>query len=234
MRAYPKWVRKIKLVALYGGGGCFGLFVILVIVALVTSDNDKTASESPAASASESPAASVSESEHAGAPVNLFEAAESGTASEVKAALAAGADPNNARRDDGDTPLHLAAIWNDNPSVIAALLEGGADPDEDSGPDRWPTPLHRAAVFNSKPSVIVALIEGGADPDDRAGNGRTPLHLAAGALTPEPSVIKALIEGGANPGARDRAGKTPFDYAKDKEALKGTDAYWLLNEGRFE
>ena len=83
--------------------------------------------------------------------------------------------------------------------MIAALLEGGADPDEDSGPDRWPTPLHRAAAFNSKPSVI-----------------------------------KALIEGGADPGARDDAGKTPFDYAKDKEALKGTDTYWLLNEGRFE
>ena len=145
MRAYPKWVRKIKLVALYGGGGCFGLFVILVIVALVTSDNDKTGS----ASVSESPAASVSESEHAGAPVNLFEAAESGTASEVKTALAAGADPNNARRDDGDTPLHLAAIWNDNPSVIKALLEAGADPGARSNEyyDRTPHSLRGGTEF---------------------------------------------------------------------------------------
>ena len=47
-------------------------------------------------------------------------------------------------------------------------------------------------------------------------------------------MIKALIEGGADPAARDDAGKVPFDYAKDNEALKGTDAYWLLNDGRFE
>ena len=51
---------------------------------------------------------------------------------------------------------------------------------------------------------------------------------------PESSVIAALIEVGADPGARDEEGKTPFDYAKDNEALRGTDAYWWLNEGRFE
>ena len=54
MRAYSKWLRRIKLVALYGGGGCVGLFVILFIVALVMSNKDKTASESPAASVSDS------------------------------------------------------------------------------------------------------------------------------------------------------------------------------------
>ena len=51
---------------------------------------------------------------------------------------------------------------------------------------------------------------------------------------PESSVIAALIEAGDDLGARDEAGKTPFDYAKDNEALRGTDAYWRLNEGRFE
>ena len=201
MRTYPKWVRKIKLVALYGGGGCFGLFVILIIVALVTSDNEKadsnSASESPSATdtASEIPAVSgpapgspavsdtaseipavvasdragatgadpaETEALRCGAPVNLFEAAESGTACEVKAALAAGADPG-ARDEYGDTPLHKAASSNRNPSVIEALVEGGADP-----------------------------------------------------------------------GDRDDDGKTPFDYAEENEALKGTEAYWLLNEGRFE
>ena len=63
--------------------------------------------------------------------------------------------------------------------------------------------------------------------------GDTPLRYAA-MFNSTPSVIKALIEGGADPGARNDDGKVPFDYAKENEALKGMDAYWLLNEGRFE
>ena len=192
---------------------------------------------------------------------DLFEASQLRTASEVKAALAAGADPN-ARKRGGDTPLHLAAIWNDNPSVITALIEGGADPGARVRLKRR-TPLHLAARFNDNPSVIAALIEGGADPGARDDDGETPLHAAAelnnnlsviaalieGGANPgardddgetplhaaametvNPSVITALIEAGADPGARDGAGNTPFDYAKENVALKGTDAYRLLNE----
>ncbi len=284
MRTYPKWVRKIKLAALYGGGGCFGLFVILVIVALVTSDNEKadssSAPESPTATATAPESPSVVASGRAGAtgadpaetealrcdaPVNLFEAAESGTASEVKAALAAGADPG-ARDDNDNTPLHKAARNNANPAVIAALIEAGADPGARDAYDN--TPLHDAASDNSNPAVIVALIEGGADPGARNERGATPFDfatdvlfnaaqdgpasevkaaLAAGAdlgahdkydgNTPlhwavlwsdNPSVIVALIEGGADPGARDNAGFTPFDYASDNDALKATDAYRML------
>ena len=47
-------------------------------------------------------------------------------------------------------------------------------------------------------------------------------------------MILALIEGGADPAARDEDGKIPFDYVRGDGALKGTEAYWLLNEGRFE
>ena len=67
----------------------------------------------------------------------------------------------------------------------------------------------------------------------RAVDGATPLQFAAWNNS-NPSVIKALIEGGADPAARDEDGKISFDYAEDNEALKGTDAYWLLNDARFE
>ena len=290
MRTYPKWMRKIKLVALYGGGGCFGLFVILVIVALVTGGNEESvsgsASESPtaAATAPESPSvvasgragatgADLTETEalRCGAPVNLFEAAKSGTACEVKAALAAGAD-SNARNEIGNTPLHYAATGNDNLSVIKALIEGGANPgardkygrtplhvatagyniirnpavlavtaalieggaDPNASDENGQTPLHMAAVKGTA-SLIKALIEAGADPDEDSDFDHfpTPLHVAA-KLNSNPSVIKALIEGGANPAARDYDGKVPFDYAEDNETLKETEAYWLLNDGRFE
>ena len=198
---------------------------------------------------------------HADATDDLFKAAWYGTASEVKAALAAGADPGAHEDSLGDTPLHRAARDNSNPSVIKALIEGGADlgarnrrgftPLHRAARNANPSvitalieagadpgarggiggvmPLHGAAALSINPSVIKALIEGGADPGARAKDGFTPLHFAA-IKSAIPSVILALIEAGADPAARDDAGKTPFDYAKNNEDLKGTDAYWLLNE----
>ncbi len=164
---------------------------------------------------------------HADATDDLFKAAWYGTASEVKAALAAGADPGAHEDSLGDTPLHRAARDNSNPSVIKALIEGGADPGARNR--KGFTPLHKAAR-NANPSVITALIEAGADPGARGGRGGfTPLHSAA-VKSSIPSVILALIEAGADPAARDEYGKTPFDYAKNNEDLKGTDAYRLLNE----
>ena len=158
-----------------------------------------------------------------------YMAVSRGTALEVSAAIAAGADPN-ARTESGKTPLHYAARDNE-PSVVAARMEGGADPKARGA--RGMTPLHLAAWKNPEPSVVAALIAGGADPNARGPHGMTPLHLAAW-KNPEPSVVAALIEGGADPSARDGRGRTPFDYAKDNEALRGTEVYRRLDEARFE
>ena len=196
---------------------------------------------------------------------DLLAAAKSGTASEVSAAVIAGADLN-ARDEYGATPLHLAAV-NPEPSVVAVLIEAGADPNAREA-QVGATPLHAAAFYNPEPSVVAALIEAGADVDARTERGATPLHLAVGknpepsvvaALieagadpnareaevgatplheaafrNPAPSVVAALIDAGADPSARDKGGKTAFDYAKGNEALRGTDVYRRLNEGRFK
>ena len=166
---------------------------------------------------------------HADATDALFETARYGTASEVKAALSAGADPG-ARDEHGYTPLHSAALGNDNSSAIRALIEAGADP---GARDKYGnTPLHIALAVNDNPSVIAALIEGGADPTARDDDGYTPLHLAA-IWNDNPAVITALIEAGADPGARDDAGKTPFDYARWCASASSPPAPWFppVNSG---
>ena len=65
--------------------------------------------------------------------------------------LDAGADLN-ARTKLGATPLHLAAAFNQKPTVLTALLNAGADlntRDKDGF-----TPLHVAAEHTQNPAII--------------------------------------------------------------------------------
>ena len=93
------------------------------------------------------------------------------------------------------------------------------------------TPLHYAAQGEA-PALVAALVKAGADPDaqDERG-GWTPLHLAAW-FGRTPAVVAALLAAGADPAARDKAGKTPSDYAEQNAALKNTDVFSRLKEGR--
>ena len=59
----------------------------------------------------------------------------------------------------------------------------------------------------------------------------TPLHAAA-EHNENPAVIEALLDAGADATARDDYGRIPYDYAEDNEALKGSAAYWRLNDAR--
>ena len=80
--------------------------------------------------------------------------------------------------------------------------------------------------------MIAMLLEAGADLAARTEHGVTSLHRAA-KLNESSAPIIALLDAGANPKAQDKDGKTPFDLAKDNEALKGSEAYWRLNDERF-
>ena len=151
----------------------------------------------------------------------FFEAAE---VSDVTRCLQMGAEPN-ARDGSGFTPLHFAAM-SETGEAVTALLEAGADP---NARDRLgSTPLHSARTGEA----VTALVEAGVDPNARTEDGNAPLHLAAMSETGE--TVTALLEAGADPNARDNDGKLPFDYASDNEQLRGTDAYWKLNDARFQ
>lgn len=47
---------------------------------------------------------------------------------------------------------------------------------------------------------------------------------------PNPKVLTVLLEAGADAKAKSNEGKTALDYARENEALKGTQALKLLEE----
>ena len=135
----------------------------------------------------------------------------------IDASLIAGVDVN-VQDDGGYTPLIYAAMNNDEPDVINAIVGKGANvmlPNNDGY-----TPLHHATKHNPKPQVTEALLSNHADVNSRANDGSTPLHGAALMNTPE--VIDFILEvQGLNPTIRDNEGNTAFDIVGRDRGIEG-------------
>lgn len=130
-----------------------------------------------------------------------------------------------AKNRGGAEPLHYAAdggpptgYWDPESqcSVIAFLIEAGADPD--STDKSGVAPLHRAVRTRSSNAVRV-LLENGADARLMNGSGSTPLHLAVQntgkggsgsdtAKNEQRRIIALLQQHGARPTDVDSKGKT--------------------------
>jgi len=81
--------------------------------------------------------------------------------------------------------------------------------------------------------VVLACITAGADVNARNEHGYTPLYRTARYIH-NPAVITALMKARANGATTNDDAETPFDLAKENDAIKGSDAYWALNDARFK
>ena len=121
---------------------------------------------------------------------------ETAAPSTVTACAAGGADVAAVGKTNmfsgDDSPLHMAATFNENPAVVEALLAAGADVAARN--DRGSTALHMAAGFNENPAVVDALLAAGADVAARNERGSTPLDFALQRYQPLVTVEGTLAE----------------------------------------
>ena len=155
----------------------------------------------------------------------------------------------NSRFDDGQTPLHLAAILGHN-AIAKYLLENNADTSvQDSS---GATPLHEAVRYGNV-EIVKALLNSGANVNARDNLGKTPAMLilpkektaelykllisfradltqkdmfgdtvlhTASMLNVGADTFSILIDAGADVDARNKEGVTPLAIAVQKNDLE--------------
>ncbi len=91
-------------------------------------------------------------------------------------------------------------------------------------------------MHSNTPAVLEVLLDAGAEVNAQSKKGRPPLHTAVGYryYSDIPAIVEMLLDAGADPKTKDGSGKTPWDLAQKNSALKGTNAYWRLNDGQFQ
>ncbi len=109
--------------------------------------------------------------------------------------------------------LMWAAMATDDPNVIAALVERGADVNESDSSMFSGTPLSGAAARNRNPAIIDELVRLGADVHKTVGSEDKTALIIAAEVNPEPAVIEALIRNGSDPNYRDSTGRNALEQA---------------------
>ena len=157
--------------------------------------------------------------------LNIFEASATGQTARVRELLAASPALVNTYAPDGFHPLGLAAFFG-NKATVEALLEAGADVNQQSRESMKVSALHSSAAA-LRPDIAAILLAKGANPNVRAEAGVTVLHEVA--VTGQIDLAELLLRHGAAINARDNAGKTPLAHAIDSK--RDAMVAWLREHG---
>jgi uncharacterized protein len=171
--------------------------------------------------------ADVSLAQHTGATAFYYASISPspGAAAVVRSLLEAGA-PVNARSVRGETPLHLAVIYKDDPkNFIAPLLEYGADV---NACDVKGISILDAAIQSDHANSVAFLLEVGVTLDKRSED-HVP-GLSAAVIHNSHKVLKLLMERGADSSIVSTGNKTLLHQAAayaDNETLEILTEYSL-------
>lgn len=130
--------------------------------------------------------------------LDVFDAAAAGDVDRLTELLDGDAGLAGAYSEDGYTPLHFAAFF-DQGKAVRLLLDRGADVSAVARNDMKVQPLHSAVAANSR-DVVAALLTAGADPNAKQEGGFTPL-MAAEQHEEEGDMVRLLIDHGAEESA---------------------------------
>ena len=169
--------------------------------------------------------ARVEELLKAGPTLNIFEAAATGQTARVRELLAADPALVNAYAPDGFHPLGLAAFFG-NKETVEALLQTGADVNQQSRESMKVSALHSAAAAR-RPDIAALLLANGASPNVRAEGGFTVFHEVA--ATGQIDLAEMLLSHGGDLSATDNSGKTPLTHALDSK--QDAMVAWLRAHG---
>lgn len=130
--------------------------------------------------------------------LDVFDAASVGDVDRLGELLDGDADLVGAYSEDGYTPLHFAAFF-DQGKAVRLLLDRGADVGAVARNDMQVQPLHSAVAADSR-EVAAALLIAGADPNAKQQGGYTPL-MAAEQNEKEGDMVRLLMDHGAEESA---------------------------------
>jgi ankyrin repeat protein len=157
----------------------------------------------------------------------IHDAARKGDLKKVKALIAADPKIVNDRDNNGDTPLHQAALHNQF-AVAQALIEAGADVNAKNSYGAFtPDDLNGILVSSNHKDPVSLLTVHGVDASDMK-NGYTPLHLAEFSVGHK-KMIDLLVSKGADVNARAASGATPLFFAILRD--QKDDAQYLISKG---